>query len=64
MKLFMIVTATVSLLQPLYYGIQSLSRLSRQRRRLYPLLRIQYPEGIQSLITIDETVFRRPVLLC
>ncbi len=60
MKLFMTVFMTLMCLQPLRYGIQSLTRLSRQQRKLYPLLRIKYPEGIQSLITMKETVYRCP----
>lgn len=61
MKLPMTVIVTLALLQPLHYGIQSLIRLSCQRRTLYPLLRIQYPVGIRSLITTNETACRKPI---
>lgn len=61
MKFLATVIMTLTCLQPLQYGIQSLIQLSRQRRTLYPLLRIKHPEGIQPFITMKGRGDRAPI---
>ncbi|MDT7043191.1 hypothetical protein [Candidatus Nitronereus thalassa] len=60
MKLLATALMIVTCLQPLRYAIQSLNQLSRHQRKLYPVLRIKHPQGIQSLITIEERLCRMP----
>ena len=61
MKFLATVIMTLTCLQPLQYGIQSLLQLSRHQRTLYPLLRIKHPEGIQPFITMKERVDQTPI---
>ena len=56
MRNLMMVVLGLSLIQPLVYALKTLRIISRQQKKLYPLLRVKSPLGIRPLVMTGEAI--------